>query len=47
MSTPISYAKGVDVVPPLVNDPVLFRTFTEKSGTRSEGPYSGIDALAP
>lgn len=39
--------KGVDFVPPLVIDLVPVRIVVAYNGTRSEGPYFGLDASVP
>lgn len=47
LSAPVPDAEGVDIVPPLVNDPVPIGIVSKESGTRYKGTYSGVDALAP
>lgn len=36
-------AEGIDVVPPLVDDPIPIGIVAKKSWTRSKGTYYGVD----
>lgn len=40
-------AKGVDVIPSSIVDPVPVGRVAEESRTRSEGPHADVDTPAP